>query len=84
MHEIPATHYDVSAAFSPDGKILAIAAGNDHQGTEVYLWDTATGKEIRRLKGHQDYISSVAFSPDGKYLVSASRDNTVLVWEVEK
>jgi RNA polymerase sigma factor (sigma-70 family) len=79
MHEIPLTHWAVSAAFSPDGKTLALAAG-----TDVHLWDTATGKEIRRLKGHQDYISSVAFSPDGKTLVSASRDNTVLVWEVDR
>jgi WD40 repeat protein len=65
----------VSAAFSPDGKILALA------GEDIGLWETATGKEIRRLKGHRDGISSVAFTADGKALVSASRDNTVLVWQ---
>jgi RNA polymerase sigma factor (sigma-70 family) len=78
LQEIPEPRWVVAAAFSPDGKILALA------GDDVRLWETATGKEIRRLKGHREWISSVAFSPDGKTLVSASRDNTVLVWDMAR
>lgn len=38
-----------SVAYSPDGKILA-AGGADNQ---IRLFNSATGQEIRRLKGHQ-------------------------------
>ena len=57
-------------AFSPDGKTLA-SAGYYGRGTEVRLWETATGKHIRLLDsvdGEENSYDSVAFSPDGKTL----------------
>jgi WD40 repeat protein len=64
-------------AFSPDGKLLA-SAGLDHT---VRLWDTATGKELRRCTGHGDQVVSVAFSPDGKTLATGSGDGTARLWD---
>ena len=64
-------------AFAPDGKTLA--AGS--QDKTVRLWDVGTGKEVRRLVGHGDWVSTVAFSPDGKLLVSGGRDWTVRLWD---
>jgi WD40 repeat protein/ribose 1,5-bisphosphokinase PhnN len=65
-----------AVAWSPDGDLLATA-----EGRLVRLWDAATGREVRRLAGHEGAVSSVAWSPDGDLVASASHDRTVRVWE---
>jgi WD40 repeat protein len=40
----------------------------------IYLWDTATGRQVTVLKGHQNEVGNVAFSPDGDILVSSGWD----------
>jgi WD40 repeat protein len=47
------------------------------------LWDAATGRELRRLRGHGGWlIPDLAFSTDGKRLVSGGRDSAVVLWDV--
>ncbi len=48
-----------SLSFSPDGKTLAASFL-----TSTVIWDTTTGKEIRRLK--LPHAGKVAYLPDGK------------------
>jgi RNA polymerase sigma factor (sigma-70 family) len=68
----------LSVAFSPDGKYLA-GAGHEPM---VHVWETASGKEVALLKGHQGYVTAVRFFPDGKRLASAGHDGTVRVWDL--
>ena len=64
--------------FSPDGKTLA-AGGWDGA---VRLWEVATGRERRFLRGHFGTVLSLAFSPDGRRLLSGGEDTLGLVWDV--
>jgi WD40 repeat protein len=59
-------------AFAPDGTALAVAeAGTAANERGVRLYDPAAGKELRRLGGRKDAITtSVAFSPDGRTVAS--------------
>lgn len=74
-------HRDIlfDAEFSPDGLWLA-TAGYDRV---IRLWETATGKFIRDMSGHNGAVFDLAFSPDGKLLASASADETGKIWKLE-
>jgi hypothetical protein len=52
---------ECQAAFSPDGKVLALA---QFKGTD--LWDLTTGKKLRRISGGS--VGRLGFSPDGRRL----------------
>jgi len=60
-------------AFSPDGKVVA-SGGAD---ATVRVWDTATGKELRRVQEHDAEVQSVAISPDGKLVASGGDDGVI-------
>jgi WD40 repeat protein len=62
----------MSVAFSPDGKTLASASGDN----TFKLREVATARERATLQGHTKSVFTVAFSPDGKTLASASWDGT--------
>ncbi|RKU20477.1 hypothetical protein C6501_00135 [Candidatus Poribacteria bacterium] len=65
------------AVLSPDGNTLVSVAVDN-----ISLWDVATGKLLKTLKGHIGAINSVVFSSDGKTLVSGCRDSTVILWDL--
>jgi WD40 repeat protein len=67
-------------AFSADGKALA---STGHDGI-LRLWDTATGREIRRkeLGGKMaSMVQQLAFAPDGKVLAFSGQDLTIHLWD---
>lgn len=68
-----------AAAVRRDGRYLAFGLDSN----AVVLWDTADGRPVRTLLGHQKVVLSVAFTPDGKHLASGSADSTAMLWDVE-
>src|SRR5262249_6038176 len=75
-----------AAAFSPDGKWLAVGRGGEIDGLngKVTLLDPASGKKLKELTpGHLNGLTDLVFHPDGKHLLSSGRDTTVKIWRLE-
>ena len=67
----------ISAAVSPDGKLLATASAD---GT-AFLWNVATGRLASALP-HGQPLHLISFSGDGRRLVTVAEDHTFRVWDV--
>jgi WD40 repeat protein len=57
-----------SVALSRDGQWLVTGC----QDGIARLWETSTGREVRRFVGHRDAINAVVLSDDGKWLATGS------------
>ncbi|MFC1761687.1 LamG-like jellyroll fold domain-containing protein, partial [Planctomycetota bacterium] len=67
-----------SIAFNAEGTRLVTSR---FHWWSVHVWDASTGKELKKLSGHSDLISSVVFTPDGKRIISGGYDATVRIWD---
>ena len=65
--------YDIK--HSPNGDLIAVASS-----IGVWLYDADSGKEIRLLQKHTDWVSSLAFSSNGKMLASYGPDG-IHLWD---
>jgi WD40 repeat protein len=78
-------------ALSGDGKRLATCGEDDGSGIgnrdtlrTVQLWDTVTGKKLKRIVAETNRVVGVALSPDGKELaVADGNSSSISIWDVE-
>jgi hypothetical protein len=83
-------HPCLSVAFQPGGRLLAIGSLRK----PVQLWDVPhkhvrgtsrfqKPKALMQLEGHTDYVTWCAWDNTGRMLVTASRDHTAIVWDIQ-
>ncbi|XP_072034460.1 apoptotic protease-activating factor 1-like [Amphiura filiformis] len=65
-------------AYSPSDGVIAGGLSD----FSVWLWDSHTFKPLTVYKGHTSWVLSVSFDKEGQKLVSASDDQTVMIWKV--
>lgn len=65
--------------FLLDGKHIACEHSRDDS---VRIVNLESGEEKLALKGHTGPIKSIAISSDGKWLATASKDNSVKIWDI--
>lgn len=89
LRKIPADAGRITAvAFSPEGRLLAVASGTAGKSGIVRLHSLSDAAEAARplavLSGHTDAIHTIAFSPDGQHFASAGYDRTIRVFSLAR
>jgi WD40 repeat protein len=85
--------YTAQVALSGDGKLLATWGQSLNRGggqpnpdlpRTVQLWDTATGKELKKVVTEgAGYLNAAALSADGKQLAALEGTASLGIWDVE-
>ncbi len=74
--------YNTRAIISPDSQTLA--SWQRREDMNIRLWDIASGKHKRTLRGHKAPVKTVVFSPDSSIMASWSAEGqtTIRLWDV--
>ncbi|MEG3974940.1 hypothetical protein QT970_10005 [Microcoleus sp. herbarium8] len=68
----------LGVSLSPDGQFVATASDDNR----ARIW-TVNGQEVRRLEGHQGWVTVVNFSPNGQSIATGSNDGIVKLWNAK-
>jgi WD40 repeat protein len=69
-------------AFSPDGKLIAIACPEKYT-TDIQLLDSKTSKRVALLPGEDSHPEEVVFAPNGVNLAVMDREYMIRAWDIE-
>jgi eukaryotic-like serine/threonine-protein kinase len=67
----------LAVAISPNGNTIATGSTD----RTLKTWDLQTGRLLRSLNGHSDWVLALTFDSTGQSLVSGSKDKTIKVWD---
>lgn len=73
------TEKAICCAFSIDGKCIATGSKDG----SIIVWNSRSGRPIKKLASDKGSIRDIGFSPDTKWLASAS-DDIVIIWDAKK
>ncbi|KAK4495950.1 hypothetical protein PRZ48_013218 [Zasmidium cellare] len=82
MHRSLQTHdesYNTQVALSSDANLVASSSSD----FGIKIWNAAPAGLICTLQGHTERITGMAFVADNQRLVSASRDGTTKIWDLQ-
>lgn len=48
----------------------------------LQVWELSSGKCLKTLKGHSNYVFCCNFNPQSNLIVSGSFDESVRIWDV--
>jgi WD40 repeat protein len=74
-HEVSTVEY-----VNPSGNNL-VSCSRDQT---IRIWDSNNGFLLMTLQQHNEWVRRVTQTFDGKLLASASKDETVIVWSLER
>jgi WD40 repeat protein len=82
-HSLADHNVCTAVVFGPNGRELATGGWHD---ASIFVWDVASGKKLRALKGDGQEVKRLALSADGKVLVSLtwagqSGTTSIGVWD---
>eukprot|EP00108_Taenia_solium_P000767 TsM_000520100 transcript=TsM_000520100 gene=TsM_000520100 len=66
-------------AWSSDSRFLCSASDDK----SLKIWDFASGRCLKTLKGHSNYVFCCNFNPQSNLIVSGSFDESVKLWDVK-
>jgi WD40 repeat protein len=64
-----------ATAYAPDNQHIAVAASD-----AITIWDAASGRLVKTLRGPMQQVTSVDYSPDGKFLAATSSEGVITIW----
>ena len=65
------------------GGVVLLNRGSDDPGPGVTDTHTLRAELRHVMKGHRDSVRDVVFHPDGQRLISACKDGTIGIWDLE-
>ncbi|CAL3963138.1 unnamed protein product [Diplocarpon coronariae] len=76
-HTIQPIYTGGSVALDQDGRILATTLGED-----ALLTDLATGKQLAKIEGDGEVISTLALTPNASHLITCSRSLSMRIYSL--